>query len=91
MSSSEIKNLADSILEILVKTSDKFVRKNHTELHVLSALQIASGNFLGSVVMANARMLTDKSHKLDFLDTVKADIDNIFEQMRAMMKSVDLH
>jgi hypothetical protein len=91
MKSSDIKFLSNSVLEILVKASDKFVKKNHTDPHVLSALQIATHNFLGSVIMANARILDDKSQQLDFIDRVECDVHSVLEQVRAMIKSVDLH
>ena len=91
MKSSEINNLAESILDILVKESDKFVRKNRVNTYVLSALQIASINFLGSVVIANARTISDKSHQLDFIEDVKEDVNNVFEQIKINIKSVDLH
>lgn len=87
----QAKELADIILDKLTEMSDKFVRKHKVEPHILSALQIASINFLGSVIMANTRMIPDKSQQLDYVELVKTDTNIMLEQAKVMIKSVDLH
>jgi hypothetical protein len=86
-----MKPLSESILEILVRESDKFVRKQNTSLEVLNALQAATLNFLGSVVMANAKICKDKSIQLDYVESVKDEVLSVFEQIKTAIKSVDLH
>ncbi len=91
MKSDDLKILSESILDILVKASEKFVKKNSTEPHVLSALQVASINFLGSVITANSRALKDKCNQLDFVEYIKTDVNYVFDQIKILIKTVDLH
>lgn len=87
----EALKLADDLLCKLTELSEKFVRNSTKNDFILGALQIASINFVGSVIMANVKMISDKSKQLDYLDVVKTDMNQVFEQIRTDIKSINLH
>jgi len=91
--------LERKFLEKLTSVCDKMVRKNFKNPFVLSALQVASLDFLGSVVMANIKVLVDTvagqeastSLKLDYIEHVRALSESMFEVIKKQVRSVDLH
>lgn len=87
----EVRELSMMILDKLTEISEKFVRKNKVKHHILSALQIASLDFLGSVIIANSKMMSDKSKQLDYVELVKTNTNLMFEQIKIMIKSIELH
>lgn len=93
------KLLETNFLTKLTSMSDKMVRKNCKNPHVLSALQVAALNFLGSVMMANIKVLTHKIDqteatpdvKLDYVEHVRELCNHMLDQIKASIKSVELH
>lgn len=93
------KLLEKNFLNRLTKMSDTMVRKNFKNPHVLSALQVAALDFLGSVMMANIKVLTHKIDqteatldiKLDYVEHIRELANHMFDQIKTSIKSVELH
>jgi hypothetical protein len=91
--------LEKKFLEKLTSICDRMVRKNFKNPSVLCALQVASLDFLGSVVMANSKILSDQSGtkeastslKLDYIEHVRALADAMFDEIKKQVRSVELH
>ncbi len=91
--------LERKLLEKLTTTCEKIVKKNYHNPSVLGSVQIAALDFLGSVVMANSKVLVDKdtladaplSLKLDYVEHVRGLANAILDEVKKHIKSIELH
>jgi len=85
------ESLERKFLEKLVAVGEKIVKKNFTNPMVLPSIQIASLDFLGSIIAANAKMLPDQSARLNYVEHVRDLANCMCDQLKSQIRSVDLH
>lgn len=87
----EFEKLISELMAELHKTANKFAHKHKYCPKSLTAVQVAAINFLASATKTSSECVEDISKQLDYIEAVRRDTNNVFDEVKLLAKSVTLN